>query len=137
MIRTPAAAGLMALMMGFTAVAAPAPALAGGRVSFTVTPQGDDARLISEGLRVYSWARDQRRNRAKVDQRGTGNGAAIGQSGSGNSAGIYQRGSGHSASISQTGNNNAFGIFQFGRNTRAEAVQSGNGQSGFVFIGGW
>jgi Curlin associated repeat len=125
---------MLAMAVFSTFTAAPAEARNGFR--FVVTPKGEDARVVRDGLRLYSIARDLR-NRAKVDQRGTGNGAAVSQSGSGNWSGIFQRGSGHSASVSQNGNNNAFGIFQFGRNQNTSAVQQGDGNVGLVFEGGW
>lgn len=107
-----------------------------GSVSLTITPKGDSATAISQGLRIYSWAKGIE-SRARVSQRGTGNAAAIGQSGSSNWAGIFQRGSGHTGTISQTGDNNAYGIFQFGRNTSSNVTQTGSGKVGFTFLGGW
>ena len=136
MIRAKVVASVLALMVGIAAIEQPTPAIAGGSVSFAITPRGDGARAIRDGLRVYSWARDMR-NRARVDQRGSGNGAGISQSGSGNWAGIFQRGRNHSATVTQNGNNNAYGIFQFGRNTSSAATQTGNGNVGFVLQGGW
>lgn len=127
-----------ALMIPMAALSifAATPAEARNGFRFVVTPKGEDARVVRDGLRLYSLARDLR-NRAKVDQRGTGNGAAVSQSGSGNWSGIFQRGSGHSATVTQNGNNNSFGIFQFGRNQNTTAVQEGNGNVGLVFEGGW
>lgn len=122
------AAGLLVLGMA-------APADAGG-IAVTVTPTGDSAKVIRQGLKIYSWTRHLD-SRARVDQRGSGNAAAIGQSGSGNWAGVFQRGSGHTGTISQAGNSNAYGLFQFGRNTSAAASQTGNGKVGFTFLGGW
>lgn len=136
MIRTNLAVGMLAAALGLAAVSAPVPANAGS-VSFTVSPKGKDAELLRHGLNLYSLARSHRRNRARVDQRGTGNGAGVSQSGEGNVAGVFQRGSGHSATISQNGNNNAYGIFQFGRNTSTAVTQTGDGRRGLVFQGGW
>lgn len=135
MIRKSSFTTLILSIAALSAFAA-APAEARNGFRFVVTPKGDDARAVREGLRLYSFARDLR-NRAKVDQRGTGNGAAVSQSGSGNWSGIFQRGSGHSATVTQNGNNNAFGIFQFGRNQNTSSVQEGNGNVGLVFEGGW
>lgn len=136
MIRTNLVVGMLAATLGLAAVATPVPADAGS-ISFKVAPKGKDAELLRHGLNLYSLARTHRRNRARVDQRGTDNGAGISQSGEGNVAGVFQRGRGHSATISQNGNNNAYGVFQFGRNTHTSVTQSGDGGAGFVFQGGW
>lgn len=124
------------LLAGGIAALPAAPAHAGGSVSVTIVPKGDEARIIEQGLQLYALSRDVR-NRAKVKQRGADNAAAIGQSGSGNWAGIFQRGKGHTATIDQTGNNNAFAIFQFGKNTSSAVTQQGNGGAGLIFQGGW
>lgn len=136
MIRTNLVVGMLAATLGLATVSAPVPVNAGS-VSFTVTPKGKDAERLRHALNLYSLARSHRRNRARIDQRGTGNGAGVSQSGAGNVAGIFQRGRGHSAAISQNGNNNAYGVFQFGRNTSTRATQTGDGQGGFIFQGGW
>ena len=113
------------------------PAAAGhGQVSIVVTPKGRDAEFVREGMIIYSLFKGSK-NRANVDQRGGGNGAAIAQHGSNNLAEVFQRGHGHSATITQTGQNNAFGVFQFGRHTTSAVSQTGNGQAGFVITGGW
>jgi hypothetical protein len=83
-----------------------------------------------------SWAQ-RLSNSARVDQKGSGNSAAVSQSGHWNWATIFQRGRGHSATVAQTGNNNAFGVFQFGRNTSMDAAQTGNGQAGLMLQYGW
>ncbi len=136
MIRKRTMAGVMALLIGITAIEMGTPVAAGGRVSFTVTPRGQNADVIRDGLHWCSLFR-RARNQARVDQRGSGNGAAVSQSGNDNVARVFQRGRGHSAAISQNGNNNAFGIFQFGRNTSTAARQNGNGNVDLVFEGGW
>lgn len=137
MIRTNFVVGMLAAALGLAAASAPVPANAGS-VSFMVTPKGKDAELLRHGLNLYSLVRSHRsRNRARVDQRGTDNGAGISQNGEGNVAGVFQRGRGHSATISQNGNNNAYGVFQFGRNTRSASTQTGDGQVGLLFQGGW
>lgn len=137
MIRTNLVVGILTATMGLAVISAAVPANAGS-VSINVTPKGKDAKLLRHGLNLYSLARNHRsRNRARVDQRGTGNGAGVSQSGEGNVAGVFQRGRGHSATISQNGNNNTYGIFQFGRNTSTMATQTGDGKVGLVFQGGW
>jgi hypothetical protein len=136
MIRPNFAAGILALTTAFAAIEAPTPAAAGGSVSVAITPQGESANAIRDGLRLFTWAR-QMRNYARVDQSGRRNGAAVSQSGSGNWAGIFQRGRGHSAPVNQNGNDNAFGLFQFGRNTSTDTAQIGNGNVGLVFQVGW
>ena len=118
--------------------AAPALARNGGSVSLTINPQGRDAEAIREGFQLYSFFKNiKNRNRAKVDQRGAGNGAAIAQHGQGNAAEVFQRGKDHSATIEQNGNNNLFGIFQFGRHTKSTVTQTGTGRTGLVIQGGW
>jgi Curlin associated repeat len=136
MIRAKLAAGLLAFTVGATAIDAPTPAAAAGSVSVTIAPKGESASALRDGLFLYSWAQ-QLRNSARVDQKGSGNGAAVRQSGQWNWAAIFQRGRGHSATVAQNGNNNAFGVFQFGRNTSIDAAQTGNGQGGLVVQYGW
>ncbi len=128
---------LLALMMGLTVLGA-TPAGAGS-ITFRVEPKGEDARTLRTGLAVYSLfqgLKDRKSNTAKVDQKGNGNSAAVGQSGSGNWSGVFQRGSGHTAEVSQSGNNNTLGVFQFGKNSSYSGSQTGNG-FGLIFQGGW
>ena len=136
MIRLRKTSAALAVLVAFAAVQLPSAAEARRQVSVTITPHGRNAELVREGLQLYS-VFERTRNRARVDQKGSGNGAAIGQSGQGNVAEVFQRGRGHSATISQTGNHNAFGIFQFGRNTSSTARQTGNDNVGLVLQGGW
>jgi hypothetical protein len=107
-----------------------------GSVSLTVTPQGESAEAVRTGFMLYNLFRGFK-NSARVDQKGSGNGAAISQHGRGNFAEVFQRGRGHSGTITQSGNHNAYGIFQFGRNARTSAVQRGDGNVGFTFQGNW
>jgi hypothetical protein len=111
---------------------------AGGRVGFTVTPKGEQVEVIQTGLALYSLTRSWRKkNRARVDQQGSGNGAAIAQHGQNNWAGVFQRGQGNSGSISQNGDNNAFALFQFGKKGNTAVTQNGDGNVGLSFEGGW
>lgn len=123
----------VALLAGLMMIA---PARA-GQVTLRVEPHGETAEAVRSGFQLYSLFRSFKKNRAKVDQRGSSNGAAIAQHGSGNWAEIFQRGSGHSGQITQNGNNNSYGIFQFGRRTSVSRSQTGNGNTGFEIIGGW
>jgi hypothetical protein len=136
MLRKQLTTGCMALLLGVAAMELPTPAAAGGSASLTITPKGESAKFLQEGLHWYSLLKSSR-NRARVDQRGSGNGAAISQHGSNNWASIFQRGQGQSASITQNGNDNAMGVFQFGRKTIATTRQTGNGNVGLVLQGGW
>jgi hypothetical protein len=136
MIRTKLVAGLLVLTMGVATIGAPTPAVAAGSVSVTLTPKGESANAIRDGLFLFSWAQ-QLRNHVRVNQKGRGNAAAVSQSGHWNWAGIFQRGRGHSATVTQNGDNNAFGVFQFGRNTSLDADQTGHGQAGLVLQYGW
>lgn len=116
----------------------PAPASAGGRIGFTVSPRGEEAEALRTGLQLYSIARSLRKkNRARVDQHGQGNGAAIAQHGENNLASVFQRGRGNSGSISQNGNDNAYALFQFGKNGNTSVSQNGNGNAGARFEWGW
>jgi hypothetical protein len=133
MSRTHILAGLLAVATGLAAVNSPA---AAGGFSFSLEPKGKDAKALSTGLRLYSLAQNLR-NRARVDQRGTGNGAGISQNGSGNYAGVFQRGHNNSATVAQNGDNNTLGVFQFGRNNSSAVTQNGNGRVGLVFQGNW
>jgi hypothetical protein len=103
MIRATLAAGLLAFTVGAAAIDAPTPAAAAGTVSVTVTPKGESASAVRDGLFLFSWAQ-RLRNSARVDQKGSGNSAAVSQSGHWNWATIFQRGRGHSATVAQTGN---------------------------------
>ena len=138
MTRLAMSAVLAALIAAAPMTAVPAAARHSnhGGISLVVTPKGQDAEVVREGFFIYSLFKGFK-NRAKVDQRGSGNGAAIAQHGDNNAAEVFQRGRGHSATITQTGRNNLFGIFQFGRNTSSSVAQTGNGQTGFVIEGGW
>ena len=113
-----------------------APAQAGGSITFTLLPQGRDAQIIRDGLMIYSLFQDAK-NRAKVDQKGRNNAAAIAQSGRGHYAQVFQRGQDHRATIDQSGYGNALAVFQFGKGANAHAVQNGAGQVGLVFQHGW
>jgi len=135
MIHRSAITTLMTVLIGLSAVGA-GPAAARNGFRFVWTPRGDDARFVSDGLKLYSIARHMR-NHANVNQRGTDNSAVIAQSSTGNEAAVFQRGRGHAATASQDGNYNALGIFQFGRNTSTTVSQRGNGNAGLVFEGGW
>jgi hypothetical protein len=119
------------------AVAASTPASAGS-FTLSVTPHGDSADLIRQGLQIYGIVNEFKgKNHAKVSQKGRNNAAALSQKGAGNHGLVYQRGRGHTATLSQTGRNNAFGVFQFGRQTNIDVVQVGRGDVGLVFQGGW
>jgi Curlin associated repeat len=122
-----------AAFAGFVAVSAVAtvPASAESR-TFVLTPRGQQAESIRETMRIYNWAHGATRNRAIVDQRGTGNGAGIGQHGSGNFGAVIQRGRSNSATLAQNGNGNALAIFQVGRGNTYDASQTGNGKTGLV-----
>ena len=126
---------LAALMATAPMTALPA-AARHGSVSFVLTPKRQDAQVVREGYLIYSLFKGFK-NRAKIDQRGIGSGAAIAQHGENNTAEVFQRGNGHSATITQTGRDNLFGVFQFGRHTHSAVTQTGNGQTGLVIGGGW
>ena len=130
------AAALAAATAMSPVMMAPAFARSHGSVSVEITPKGQDAEVVREGFFLYSLFKGSK-NRATINQHGTGNGAAIAQHGTGNTAEIVQRGSGHTATATQTGRNNWLGIFQFGRNTSSSVSQTGNGQTGLVINGGW
>ena len=129
-------AGLIALTMGTATLVPIAQARNHGQVTVTITPRGEQANAIRAGLGLYSLI-SKSRNRAKVDQQGTGNGAAIAQNGRGNFAEVFQRGHGQSGTITQNGNDNALGLIQLGRRTTGSFTQNGNGKSGLVLQGGW
>ncbi len=137
MVRNLVIAAVCASMISLSpGLMATAEARNSGNVSITITPRGEQAEVIRGGLQLYSLIKSAK-NRAKVNQRGEGNAAAIAQRGNGNTAQVFQRGRGHEAVVEQTGNSNWLGVFQFGRNTRSTVAQTGNGKSGLVFQGGW
>ena len=135
MTRTKVLAALLATTFGVAVLNAPAPAAAGG-FSIMLSPKGKEAKAISTGLKLYSFTQSIK-NRAKVDQRGTGNGAAIAQNGSGNVAGIFQKGKNNTATATQNGNNNFLGVFQIGKGNNTNVTQNGNGKVGVVLQGRW
>jgi hypothetical protein len=131
----------LAAMIGLGALGLPAPASAGG-VTVMLTPDGESADIIQQGLRIYSMVREQKekrkkKNHAHVDQKGGDNAAALSQKGVDNYGVIVQRGHDHTATVAQEGEHNAFGLFQFGHNTNLDVVQAGRGQVGLVLQGGW
>ena len=105
-------------------------------VSITLRPRGESAEVIREGLGLYGLFSDLR-NRAKTNQRGSNNGAAIAQHGRGNNAYVFQRGRDNSGTITQNGNHNSYGLFQFGRRNSTTVVQNGNGEVGITLQGNW
>lgn len=135
MTRTLILAPLFAAVLALAAIGPATPAAAQG-FSFSVTPKGSGAKAVGTGLKVLSLAQSLQ-NRAKVDQKGVGNGAGISQNGSGNVAGIFQRGNNNTATASQNGNNNAVGIFQFGKNNNTAVTQNGDNKVRLIFQGGW
>lgn len=135
MICTNKSVALTALLAASVLTHQTAPATAGS-VNVTVAPRGESAEAVRTGFLFYNLFRGVK-NRARVNQKGSGNGAAISQHGNGNVAEVFQRGRGNSGTITQNGNNNAYGIFQFGRKARTSAVQTGDGNAGFTFQGNW
>ena len=123
-------------LVAITAISAAfSPAQAEG-VSITLRPRGESAEVIREGMGLYGMFRDLR-NRAKTNQRGTNNGAAVAQHGRGNNAYVFQRGRDNSGTITQNGNHNSYGLFQFGRRNSTTVVQNGNGEVGIRLQGNW
>lgn len=114
------------------------PAAHAGNIGFTVSPKGDEAKALQTGLKLYSLAKNlKRKNRARVDQAGSGNSAGLTQTGRGNWGSVFQRGRDNSGAITQTGNGNSFALFQFGKNNNSSHTQIGNGQAGARFEFGW
>ena len=112
------------------------PALAGGSVSFTVSPSNArEAQALRVGLALYALHSDIRTN-GHVTQRGAGHAAGIVQVGPNNRAIVHQEGRGHTGTVQQTGGNNSYGLFQFGQNATSHVTQSG-GQSGLTLQFGW
>ena len=118
-----------------TMSAALSPAYAEG-TSITWRPRGEQAEAVRTGLGLYGLFRDLS-NRAKTNQRGSNNGAAIAQHGRGNDAYVFQRGRDNSGTIMQNGNYNSYGLFQFGRRNSKTVVQNGNGDVGITLQGNW
>lgn len=131
----------VALLVAATPFLTPAaPAEAGGRIGLTVAPKGEEAEALRTGLALYSAVRSIRRgkrNRAKVEQYGEGNGAAIAQRGENNWGHVFQRGRGNSGSISQNGNGNSFALVQLGKRNNTHVSQNGNGNAGVRVEWGW
>jgi hypothetical protein len=134
---------ILAAMLGVCTLELPMPASAGS-VTLMLTPHGESANLIQQGLRIYSAIEEQkhkkkknRKNHANFDQKGRDNAAALSQKGIDNNGVIVQRGHDHAATVAQDGEHNAFGLFQFGHDTNLDVVQAGRGQVGLVLQGGW
>jgi hypothetical protein len=129
------AAGLTALIVGSTAISAPA--AAGGSISFTyATHNAKQARALQTGLELYGIV-SKLKSGGNIKQVGLNNLAGLGQNGSDNLGIIYQKGNGNAATLQQNGNANSYGIFQFGKGSQAQVVQNGYGQSGATFQFGW
>jgi Curlin associated repeat len=142
MVRVLTPATLVA-MIGIVAFGVPVPASAGS-VTLMLAPNGDNADIIEQGLRIYSIVKEEKekkkkkkKNHADVDQQGRDNAAAVSQEGVENYGLIVQRGRDHTATVAQEGEHNAFGLFQFGRHTNLDVMQAGHGQVGLVLQGGW
>ena len=133
---------ILAAILGVCILKVPMPASAGS-VTLMLTPNGESADLIRQGLRIYSAIEEQknkkkkRKNHAHVDQKGRDNAAALSQKGRDNNGVIVQRGHHHAATVAQDGEHNAFGLFQFGHDTKLDVVQAGDRQVGLVLQGGW
>lgn len=133
---------ILAAILGVCTLEVPTPASAGS-ITLMLTPNGESADLIQQGLRIYSAIEEQknkkkkRKNHAHVDQKGRDNAATLSQKGVDNYGVIVQRGHDHEATVSQEGEHNAFGLFQFGHDTNLDVVQAGRGQVGIVLQGGW
>jgi Curlin associated repeat len=130
---------ILVAMIGLGAMSRPASA---GGVTVMLSPHGDSADIIQQGLQIYAMIKEQKdkkkkKNHAHVDQKGHDNAAALSQKGNDNYGVIVQRGHDHNATIAQNGDNNALGLFQFGRKTNLDVVQAGRGQVGLVLQGGW
>lgn len=137
MTRSTRTAGLLAVMLGLAALHVPGPASAGG-ITMMITPDGDTADIIQQGLQIYSIVNQRKKgNHADVKQKGRGNAAAVSQKGVDNYGVVVQRGRDHTATIAQQGRNNALGVFQFGRKTNIDVAQTGQGNLGLVLQGGW
>ena len=104
--------------------------------SLTLVPRGEAATALRTGLSIYDIVRDSK-SRARIEQRGTGNGAAIAQAGRGNRAFLIQRGRDNSGTITQRGDYNTYGLVQLGRGNRTAVVQEGRGDVGLTIQGGW
>jgi len=129
---------LMATLIALSSLSGPA--FAGG-VTMVFTPHGDAANLLQTGLQIYSLVEqhkgNNKKNYAKVGQKGSDNAAALNQTGAGNYGLVVQRGKGQTATVSQDGFNNALGVFQFGRNANLDYAQTRNGNASIVLQGGW
>ncbi len=109
-----------------------------GNIGFTVSPKGDEAKALQTGLKLYSLAKDlKRKNRARVDQVGSGNSGAVTQNGQSNWGRVFQRGRNNTGAVTQNGNSNSFALFQFGKNNTSSHTQAGNSQASARFELGW
>ncbi len=110
------------------------PVEAGGSFEVTITAEGkQERRAISRFLRFYAAGTAA----AQIKQNGTGNAAAIAQSGRGNRTVVSQQGDDHSAAVSQRGRGNRLGVFQFGEGTDLAVTQTGRKGATLIFLGGW
>ena len=80
MVRVLTPATLVA-MIGIVAFGVPVPASAGS-ITLMLAPNGDNADIIEQGLRIYSIVKEEKekkkkKNHAHVDQQGRDNAAAL------------------------------------------------------------
>lgn len=127
---------IMIIAAAIAALTVPVAPAAANSFSLTLVPRGEAATALRTGLSIYGIVRDLK-SRARIEQRGTGNGAAIAQSGQGNRAFLIQRGRDNAGTISQRGNYNTYGLVQIGRGNRTAVVQEGRGEVGLTIQGGW
>jgi len=134
-------AGLGATILAAATLFAPLTASAGGDVTFVLEPKGKDARMVQQGLQIYSMVSSfddkKKKNHASVIQKGKNNAAAVGQKGKNNYGLVYQNGKNHTATVDQAGRNNALGVFQFGKGGDLDVGQYGRNKTGLVFQIGW
>src|SRR4051812_4904730 len=107
---------ILAALLGVCTLEVPTAASAGS-ATLMLTPNGESADLIQQGLRIYSAIEEQknkkkkkRKNHAHVDQKGRDNAAALSQKGIDNHGVIVQRGHDHAATVGQDGEHNALGL---------------------------
>jgi len=133
-----------AILVAMISLGAMSRPVSAGGVTVMLSPHGDSADIIQQGLQIYAMIKEQkeknkkkRKNHTHVDQKGHDNAVALSQKGNDNYGVIVQRGHDHTATVAQNGDNNAFGLFKFGRKTNLDVVQAGRGQVGLVLQGGW
>src|SRR4029079_4027085 len=93
-----------AILVAMISLGAMSRPVSAGGVTVMLSPHGDSADIIQQGLQIYAMIKEQkeknkkkRKNHTRVDQKGHDNAVALSQKGNDNYGVIVQRGHDHTA----------------------------------------